>query len=438
MKKLLFLIILLYPFTAFADRLWSTGAELQSTDGLNPTGEWDALTGANIFESTTSPRTGAACVAVSQAGSNAINTLTKTIYNSVVANDDCFRAYLRIGTSVGALTGIIQFQSSASVAKASIRLATDDTLEVWDDVSGKIGSSSSALSKNTYYRVELCATYSVGTITGYLDGSQIASGGNSTFSTTNAKLIIGSVASTTGAYKFDDMAWNSSAGSSQTGLPGAGSIVYVRPNATGDNGDGTPTGAATGWQCTDEVTPNQSTDYQSFTVNNQILDVNMQSSATAGIGSGDTITLVQVGVSERPESASSNSWNLRIKSQASGTTVDGATTSHDDASFKTNGDVAPTLYTLTSYVDPQAGGAWTPGLIDTMQIGFKITTKAVNERLTALWALVEFVPAAATATPTATATATATNTPTVTSTPTVTPTPLAVSIRLLPMTGVGK
>lgn len=442
MRRLLTLLLIfsLTPQLAFADRLWSSGAELNSATSAV---EWDTVTGGGVTVVTSPKRSGSYALDILKTSTGAIETIKENIRASVVSTDDCFRGYLNITTAVNTLIPIMQFTDTAGTAKTSIRLATDNTLELWKDLAAapaKLGSSSSALSTGTWYKVELCATYTTGTATGYLDGSSFASG-VTTAITTNAILNVGFVASATGHITFDDMAWNDNGGSSQTGQPGTGSITHLHPNATGDNSNGTPTGAATGWQCTNEVPPDDATTYQSLTTVNDILDVNIESSSTGGIGASDTITLVQVGYRGAESSASSNTENVRIKSQASGTTTSGTSTTHDDTTYRTNGDAIPRLYTLTSYVDPQAGGAWTTSLLDTAQIGFKNTVHNANSRLTNLWALVEYVPAAATNTPTPTATFTPTNTPTATPTPTITPTPTSTptpSANLLPLMGVGK
>ena len=143
----------------------------------------------------------------------------------------------------------------------------------------------------------------------------------------------------------------------------------------------------------EKPTPDDGTSVAWLDTNNDILDVKVDSSATAGINSYDTITLVQVGVRSALAVAGSSALNLRIKSQVNGTTLAGPSFAPALA-WSTNGlgSNIPTGYKLSTTTDPQTGGAWTPALLDTMQIGAKATDAVPNVGVSSLWALVEYVP----------------------------------------------
>lgn len=411
----LLLLSLFSPWPANADRLWSSGAELNSATANV---EINSITGTGSTIVTSPVRSGTYAYDFTKGGSAAATFTEKIIRSGVDASDTCIRAYVHVTTSVSTLIPIMRILDAAGNVKTSIRMNTDNTLELWDDVTpAQVGSDSSALSATTWYRIELCSTYTLGTTTAYIDNTSFATGTVSAI-TTNGQLRFGMVTSATGSLQFDDLAINSSDGSSQTGLPGAGSIVHLRPNAVGDNAMGSRGGSDSGtaWGQLSEVTPDDATAYYILEDADDIVDVNI--TATSGIiDSPTSITLVQVGIREAAASAAANGWNLRIESQASGTVVNGTTTTHDDTTYKTNGDALPRNYTLTSYVDPQAGGAWTTSLLDSTQIGVKCTDAAPDCRISTLWALVEFVPGSPTPTPTPTLTPTATATATATNTP---------------------
>lgn len=418
-NKFCLFLLLIAPSLAWADRIWSSGYELNST-GADV--EFEGITGSGGSIVTSPVHSGTYALDFNRGTSSAVSA-EKIIYGGVSATDNCLRAYLYITTSVGTLVPIIRVTDSAASAKFSIRLDTDNHLELWDDQTpAQEGSDSSALSANTWYRIEACSEYTSGTTTAYIDGVSFASGTMSTIKT-NARLYLGIITSTTGRITFDDVAYNNTSGSVQNSLPGSGKIVHLLPNAAGDFAEGARGGSDSGsdYGQIDEVTPNDATDYYVLDVANDRLDVGITD--TSGlIGASDTITLVHVGVRERSADSVSgaNAWKVRLKSQASGTLAEGTATNHNDTTWRTNGDASPRNYTLVSYVDPQAGGAWTTSLLDTAQIGIQYTDATPDGWVSTLWALVEYVEASATPTPTATATSTSTST--ATATPTVTPT----------------
>jgi hypothetical protein len=371
-------------------RLWSSGFELQST-AANV--EWEARVLGVPTISTSIKRSGAAAMRTNPTASTMlmghgfrVNATTK-VYA---------RTYLYIASAPTAITTIMSITNNAlTVSGGGIRLATDRTLELWNSTT-KLGSSSSALSLNTWYRVELdFDDASVNnTANAYLDGASFATGNGTTG--TVGTLLLGTADSGTTDLYFDDVAVDTGE------LPGAGSIVHMKPNATGDSDNGiTSPASQTGYTVVDETPPNlpagAGTDYYIFEVTSDILDVNVESTATVGIGSTDTIRLVQVGALISTATTATATYNTRIKSQAAGTTTAGTSTVHTLAVSATNwrphDDTASTKgYKLTSLTNPQAGGAWTPALLDTMQIGATVTDDAPDTYMTSLWALVEYIP----------------------------------------------
>lgn len=287
------------------------------------------------------------------------------------------------------------------------------------DEDGLVGTAGAALDLDTWYRIELHLNGNVGAGSDiarlYVDGVEVAGSSTRDIAGTVNFLAIGGnlngEANTDGDIYFDDIAINDSTGSAQTGLPGAGKIAHAWPDGDGDadtvvtrsSGSTTPTGTDRGenWQqlgsAFDKPTPNDITDFLLLTGTTSEVLVACESAATAGIGASDTITLVHVGGRVRGVSTSGTNWIPKIMSQSSGTKVSGATVALASTTWSTNDDTLNTnQYKLTSYVDPQAGGPWTPALIDTMQIGAATTDGNPDTLVTALWALVEYVPAVAT------------------------------------------
>lgn len=383
-------------------RLWSCGFELQSvTSGV----EWDTTTNSPTI-STTIKRSGAAALRCNPSATTALLTYEFNI-DGGSAVDLYFRAYVYITTATDALDSIMRVRSTANEATASIRMNSDRTLELWDDDDGsspvQIGSDSSALNTGQWYRIEMAIVTDASgfptSATGYIDGVQFATGGAFNFvGAAPGDFQLGAITATTCDLYFDDVAINNNSGASQTGLPGAGSIVHMQPDSAGDSN----TGFSGDWSDLDEVTPDDGTTIVILDNDNELIDVNCESSSNAGIGSTDTISLVLVGIREAASSGAlgANGWNVRIKSASGASVQSGSTTTHNDTTYQTNGDVQPRIYTLASYTDPTTGVAWTPtgtNSLDNMQIGVIATDANPDVRVSTLWASVEYVPASAAA-----------------------------------------
>jgi len=394
MKKIILIIgflLLILPNNSYAARLWSTGFELQSvTSGV------DLGTGVDaIAISTTTKRSGAASLSCPTGG----DYFSFTFSAASPTVDHFLRFYLNIaGYPTTAIGKIFEIRAFDGTNTASIKLNTNGTLELWNENTGgtaaQVGNDSSALNLDTWYRIEMAFDYigaSDNVLTAYIDGVQFATG-NDVGGTADQPVVmyLGAIGSTiNGGIFIDDVAINDSSGAVQTGLPGVGSIVYLWPNAAGDTD--TSTSTPNGWQQVDESpTPDDDTSVAWLDDANDMLDVNFQSSASAGINSYDNITLVQGGIREKANTAASENWQLGFKSQSNGTVQSGTLTLHDDITWKTNGDVIPRNYKLTSYTDPQAGGAWTSSLLDTMQLRASTTDATPDVGISTLWALVEY------------------------------------------------
>jgi hypothetical protein len=381
-------------------RMWSCGFELNSaTSGV----EFSTVIGTPTI--VTSPvRSGT--YAMNATGSGGVNNDARIVLAAANANGPYYtRIYLYIDTLPNAICSVIGYMNSAGSARSRIRLATDGTLELWDSA-GKIGSSSSALSLDTWYRLELSffnnTTSARLETEAKLDDTTFASTTTSTNTGGIDKIFTGNgTAVATIDITLDDWAVNDDTGSAQTSWPGEGKIAaYIRPNGAGDDSDWT-----NDYQNVDEITPDDATTLcnAGTTIGNKDEHA-CQSSSDVGIGSSDTITLVQVGGRfNRAGGAGTNGdFRYRLKSASGGTTVTSSSTpTASSATWRTNQN-SDTLkaYILTSYTDPTTTVAWTPtgtNSIDNMQIGYELMSAPSSGRepqMTAVWALVEYVPAA--------------------------------------------
>jgi len=357
-------------------RLFSSGFELQSATAAI---EWETISGSPTI-STSIKKSGTAALRCNPTSS------TSYVQQQVGTTESnlFIRLYLRIETAPAILATIVRIASSTGTPLASIKMNTNRTLELWDEISAvQRGSDSSAIDLNTWVRVEFNLNGTAATITGKIDGTNFATGDGPSASD-QAFVRIGVLTATTADIYFDDIAINNSTGTPQKSYPGVGSILHMNPAGAGDNN---PTAGT--WADINE-TPLSDANYIELDETTTIGDFTLESYADAGGSWLDTITLVHVGVRERAETVATESWKLRIKSQASGTVLEGTTTEHNDSTWRTNGDVLPRLYTLTSYTDPQGGGAWTPVLLTVAQIGIQPVDAVPDIWVSNMWALVEF------------------------------------------------
>src|SRR3990167_2376929 len=387
MKKLITLLVLIafgIPSPIYANRLWMSDEELQSVASRM---EWDTTTGSPTINTTTK-RSGVASLRCNPTATTAFVQHQYLAANPTV--NTFVRFYLYITTATDALDTIFRLRDSGAGFNAvAVKMNSNRTLELWDDdpdFGGQLGSDSSALNTGQWYRIEVSVVGS--TATAYIDGSQFATGININNSDSNIAYF-GCITATTADLYFDDIAINDSSGSIQTSLPGAGSIVHMYPDSAGDN-DGATSTPNSYLNIDEKPTPDDDTTVAWMDAANDILDVNLESSSSAGIDSFDTITLVAANIREKAASAASANWARRIKSQASGTVFGEAVQTHNDQTWTTNGDAAPRL-PLVSYTDPQGGGAWTTGLLDTAQVGASTTDATPDIGITSMWLTVEYV-----------------------------------------------
>lgn len=386
-------------------RLWSCGFELQSNVDLMEFQDATPNLGPQI--STTVKRApGTASMRFNPAAG--VNSLVEHQLTAGTVIRTFHRFYMRVDAYPVANSNIYHIGQSGFFP-ANLSLRTDGKLILRDTSAGvDLGSATAfALTLGRWYRIELDYNDVAGTLTAgvsafklYVDGALV-----SDQMCTNINGFSRVRMGTTGTggtldWYMDDVAVNDTTGSVQNGLPGPGAIVHLYPDAAGDNNlwstaVGGTAGAANNFTRVNERTPNDATSYNQTvaTGTTTIDDFNLQSAASAGIGSADIINLVSVGIRAGSDNTTAASLVTRLKSQAAGTVVESASTSINVNGWQTHKGAVPRLYQLNSYTDPQSGGAWTPALLDTAQIGYRTNVSQVTtRRVSGLWALVEVIP----------------------------------------------
>jgi hypothetical protein len=288
-------------------RKWTCGFESQQASTNAPEGLGFASGSIN----TTSPHGGLACGQCTNGqafiSSNALPSL---------ANGDSvwIRAFVRKNQNPtvtqeflapGTLNGSFIFTPYFSVA-----INTDGTVQMYDNGTAR-GSASAALLNNAWYRVEAKFTMSTvapGSGEFYLDGALVASvsGAFSQPAFLPAAVRFGDPAARNGGMTLllDDLAINDASDVSQNTYPGDGKVINLLPVSDSAIGGWTAGAGATTnlWNALDNVPPaglalGSATDTsQVKSATNSAsdnLDVTLQSYASAGLTSGDTIAAVQ-------------------------------------------------------------------------------------------------------------------------------------------------
>lgn len=374
-------------------RLWSSGFELQSaTAGI----EVETIVGSPSIN-TTIKRSGAASLRCNPTAASA--HLRHTLMTGTTTSAHVYlRAYVYIASLPTANTMLMGWIDSSPFGYG-VRLTTAGKLQIGGTNSVLIGTASTTtLSTGQWYRIELDYDDATDVATCYVDGASACTlSAADTFG--GALALFGLFDSCTADVYFDDIAVNDNSGSVQNGLAGAGSIVHLKPSAAGDNNGfatavGGTAGAANNYTRVLETTPDDLTTYNNTTLTGTttIDDFNVTDSSAAGIGSGDSVTLVQVGQRAGSGAVTTASIVTRIKAAASGTVAESASIPVNVNGFRTYSTVTPYTYKLTAYVKPSST-AWTPTDLDSMQIGYRgNVAQTTSRRITTLWALVEYVP----------------------------------------------
>lgn len=379
--------------SAHAARLWQSGFELNSTTAV----EWETGSGPSIQSTTV--RSGTYALQFNSLSSG-IRKFLSNSYTGLASGPFYHRVYFRVGTLPSAENRIISVNGSVSGGTSErVYITLDNTgaLRLYDE-DGVIGSASSPLSTDTWYRIEILTDRSPSAgsheIRARIDGTEFAGSATRDISAGFLALHIGGnlnkEAQTTGNWYFDDVAINSSTGSFQTSYPGQGSIVHLRPNATGDNsawtGDNTDI---------DEVTPDDATTTISSSTLNQTEDVNLDDTS-ASVGSNATINVVSVGVRANSDATTANArFVLRIKASSGGTTEETSNINNNTTTWYTNSQSPPRAYVLTLYDLPGASTtAWTKADLDAAQIGVRLSVSNSVQiaYISTLWMSVDYVP----------------------------------------------
>ena len=398
-----FVVFFAVPHFVSASRVWQSGFETQTLTGY-PGYEISMVGSVGLTINSTIKHSGSVSALLTSLVSG---TAKGQFFSSALGNVDRYgRVYIYLTTSTNATTSIATFADGGAVPKVAVKLNRNDTLALYSSSTGgtmtQIGSNSSVLTKNTWYRLELRADISkeagADIFDARLDGISFASTTIDSVTSTLASFSFGGnltkeTATTIGIY-FDDYGYNLSTGAAPTSWVGEGNMVLLLPTAAGDGA------AEQGTYANIDEVPQSNT-----TTTAERIDLyyttssafyNVTDSATAGIDSYDTVTLVSVIAKVSEAVAGTSNWRMGVKSASGGTIASTSRVDAGDASLVRANPNGTTIFgsNLIQTTDPTTAAAWTPtgtNSIDNMQVGVQTTDGNPDIWVTGLYTIVEYI-----------------------------------------------
>jgi hypothetical protein len=308
---------------------WDTGNAAEFRDG--------SLSSANQSADSSTKRTGGYSLKVLQPGT-AINVYWFAATGISTFGKVYGRVWINFNANPAAAAKIIALSTAAGSAAVTygINLTTSGTLQVLSNGSG-VGAASAVLATSTWHLVEFSFDYQSTTF-GYelkVNGTTVSS---STASITGTSGNIGAIglgsptAAATGFQcNFDDFKLNDTSGSDETGYPNAGDLVLLLPTADSSVGAGwqKPGGATTNLNTAVDNIPcpavadttsvaNAEKQIRNATTLNSYA-VTMQTYTAAGI-TGTVLGVIPFACIGAPSTASFKTGNIALSNPTIGST----------------------------------------------------------------------------------------------------------------------
>ena len=295
--------------------------------------------------------------------------------------------WFRINGSIPAAATRIAALASTAATGNWLYLATDGKLKLYsngtDDTGTLIGTSSTALSADTWYHIEVFIKS--GSQKVWLNGNSSAEiTGTSTSvpaATGQDRVYLGPATGTsTCDFCYDDFYWFDG---EHTSNLGAGVIALLYPT-----GAGTDSGFASGTNSSDYQEIDEGLGHDSDTTyvaasGVDVVTYNLTNCATAGI-SGSVLGIHAV---YYIKDSGTNTWYMRIR-DSGGNARDQAVPYDGSTAYNDRG--------WAKAFDPYTGTWWTTSGIDALQAGFGITAFGTYARVSSLTVHVLYIPSSGT------------------------------------------
>lgn len=390
------LALLLWPSHGWGARLLTTGFE---ENDIVPGGTiWSAATGTAPSVVTTSPHSGTYRLDTA----SSVTTSGRRWQNSTSSAGSgtwFVRAYWRTTdeTPEGDMN-LIALVSSGGVEQSTLALKTTGVLRILNSTTATVANMTYVVSPNTWYRLELrhLISNTVGEIEAriYADASDalldsVSITGEDTLNPGLGQVTFGtaSASSITGVHSFDDLAVNDDTGSFQTSWPGQGKIAYLEPSAdtavAWTKAGSAPAGTNFGGVSELPGAPDDGTTYnQDSGSTNE--DKMALTDTPAEVTSNATMKVLDL-YGKVSASASSGTMALKVWDEG-GTGTEGPTMTVNSTTWRILTGAEHQPYDISTK---------TKANLDSFSGGYIAKSGAVEKRVSALWANVEWIEAPA-------------------------------------------
>lgn len=259
-------------------------------------------------------------------------------------------------------------------------------------------ATSSVISLNTWYRVEIRSEWISGASVAYLriDGVDIGNGvyGLSTTRDSVTKFRVGKI-DTSGqsgmTYYYDDIAVNDTQGSYENSWCGEGYIFHMNPDGDVSSGWALDSGAGTNTSRVSETTPDDATTYVKRTSGAPIDTYSLESPFSAGMTGYYKVKTVAASARIGATVNTTGNRTAYIKLVYSGSTSDSFLLDWSINGWATNDqDNVGSLYPLMTYTTP-TGVAWSTTILQNTQVQIEAAVASTQElRVSTVWVSVEY------------------------------------------------
>jgi hypothetical protein len=364
--------------------------------------EWNGTTSTPTIE-TTVARTNGTALRIAPGATKQIQWSSYSTGQGV----KYYRVYFYIHADPVSTIAFVRLDNGAN-AKIGVRVNSSTVLQLFNEEdSAQIGSNSSALANDQWYRLELRVDDTTLSSTSVEARVYSASdeatlvwnpSGTANLAATVDRLSLRNANDAGLDFVCTDIVIVEGDATAPNTWAGQGSIVYLRPDGNSGTPQWTRGGADSGanWSQVEETTPNDATDYVESNTNNQVDDYTL-AATPAGVLSTDTINWVVPGARFAISNTTGADPDCVMRITAGGNTAESGNISGAGATTWASYQTTPALVPPLVLVDmPGAStAAWTKADLDAAQIGIRESVTDTHFiRVSAVWLMFDHKPSA--------------------------------------------
>ncbi len=287
------------------------------------------------------------------------------------------RMYFRYATKPSSSNEYIAALRDSTQNKFGVGINSSGQLTVYDRTGTLQGTGTTALSQDTWYRIDFTAgTSATASYEVRINGASELSGTIDTGATNTEAVRLGKVANLNGNsvdFYYDDVAWEDS-----TWAPDGKSLLLLA-TANGATMDFTTGTNSSNYAEVDEVPTDSDTTYIKNAAASGLALMAFQD--TADVGIFGTINAIKLWVTTREDTSATSATTLKIRS--------GGSDANTSSGY--NGSTSYENRFLIRSTDPNTSTAWTTSGVDAVEAGVN-EANAVSDRISNIAILIDWTP----------------------------------------------